>query len=417
MLTELQPKTKQLVYELVSQAGLDTSDWAHFRGAHPSTNPKYCYEWAFWDETKSVVALCLWFSQMTEDDGQIAQTLNYRALASASSRRDPSVGIRAKRAGRMDRALFMAFKRKLPVRVIVVDGARRGEAGADFSRVELRMLDPVPWRVASYGSDSGECRIVRGEEGIGVRTFLLTWSNFEETPDEDLMKVSDALKTQSSYTTEWSSGNRRDIRVGERVFLLRQGSDYPGIVGRGSVATAPYPGRHWDPAKRRAGIQASYVEVNWHEMRPKQAGLPREVLLKAGFPITVLNAQSSGVMVPDDAVAKLDELWAAPTVHDPELNSSNASEDVAGKRRLGRIAYNSTGWQRPTGDAAGLESGETYNAKNKFGHRAHRTLIARAMRVTGRAEIEALLSTRNQTRRMHAGTRQDAGQAHGRTQS
>mgnify|MGYP005844136139 CR=1 FL=1 len=36
--------------------------------------------------------------------------------------------------------------------------------------------------------------------------------------------------------------------------------------------------------------------------------------------------------------------------------------------RLARIAYNSAGWERPTGEAAKQEAGDTYNAKHKFGH-------------------------------------------------
>jgi len=52
----LKPSSKQLVYDLVTQAGIDTSDWADFKGDHPSTNPKFCYEWAFWDASKATVA-------------------------------------------------------------------------------------------------------------------------------------------------------------------------------------------------------------------------------------------------------------------------------------------------------------------------------------------------------------------------
>lgn len=209
MLTTLKPTAKLLVYDLVTAAGIDTTDWKNYeRPKVPASNPKYCYEWAFWDETKRAVVLCLWFSQMHETDAQIFQTLNYRRLALS--------GVRANRARRMDMAFQLAAKRQLPVRVIVVDGARRGENGADASTVEHRLLDPVPWRVASYDLETGECRLTR-----------------------------DSLASpRNQASTEADSGNSK----------------------------------------------------------------------------------------------------------------------------LARIAYNSTGWERPNGDAASLESGDTYNAKNKFGH-------------------------------------------------
>lgn len=209
MLATLKPTAKPLVYDLVTAAGVDTTDWVNYeRPEAPASNPKYCYEWAFWDETKRTVVLCLWFSQLRENGAQIFQTLNYRRLALS--------GVRARRARRMDIAFQQAAKRQLPVRVIVVDGTRRGENGADASTVEHRLLDQVPWQVTSYDFDTGECKLTR-----------------------------DSL--------------------------------------------AP------------SGDQVS-------------------------------------------------------------------AETDSGNSKLARIAYNSTGWERPNGDAAPLESGETYNAKNKFGH-------------------------------------------------
>ena len=160
MLSELEPRSNPRVYDLVTQAGLDTSDWANFKGDNPATNPKYCYEWSFVD-TKKLVVLCLWYPQMDEKSGVISQTLNFRKRALEISR-EPDGGPRAKRAQRMDQAFQVAAKNKLPIRVIVGDGTRRGIDGATDSEVKRRMLDPVPWSVAAYDSNTGECRLVRG---------------------------------------------------------------------------------------------------------------------------------------------------------------------------------------------------------------------------------------------------------------
>jgi hypothetical protein len=157
MLTALKPTSKPLVYDLVAEAGVDTTDWVDYeRPEVPASNPKYCYEWAFWDDAKRVIVVCLWFSQMREEAGRIFQNLNYRRLALS--------GVRANRARRMDMAFQLAAKRRLPVRVIVVDGVRRGEDGADVSSVEHRLLDTTPWAVVSYDAETGECRLVRGME-------------------------------------------------------------------------------------------------------------------------------------------------------------------------------------------------------------------------------------------------------------
>ncbi len=170
MLSDLKPNAKQLVYDLVTQAGVETSDWANFDGDHPTTNPKYCYDWAFWDDSKRVVVICLWFSQMREENGSVYQVQNLRTLASKSGHKDPSIAVRAKRARRVDMAFQLASNRNLPVRVIVVDGTRRGEEGADTSDVERRMLDPESWHVAAY-DDDGNCRLVRGLRTASAETF------------------------------------------------------------------------------------------------------------------------------------------------------------------------------------------------------------------------------------------------------
>jgi hypothetical protein len=159
MLSDLKPQSKELVYTLVAQSGLDISDWANFNGAKPAANPKYCFEWAFWEADRPVV-LCLWYSEMQERNGMISQTLNYRIKARQFS------GIRAKRARHMDEAFQLAATKRLPIRVIVVDGIRRGVGGAKASKVSGRMLDPTPWRVSAYDADSGECSLVRGQAAI-----------------------------------------------------------------------------------------------------------------------------------------------------------------------------------------------------------------------------------------------------------
>jgi len=155
----LRPETKSQVYELVGRAGFDTGDWSNFKGSDPAVNPKYCYEWAFWDDSGRIL-LCLWYVAMRHENGEIIQLLNYRDVALRSR------GNRKTRAQRMDRALQMATNRKLPIRVIVIDGVRQGDDGASASKVARRALDPVPWSVAAYDRETGECRLVRGQPPI-----------------------------------------------------------------------------------------------------------------------------------------------------------------------------------------------------------------------------------------------------------
>lgn len=154
MLTQLKPTQRDLVYDLVTQAGLDTSDWANYRRPEqPATNPKYCYEWAFVAHDR--VVLCLWFRHMREDKTGVFQIQNYRQVVLES--RNWSTA-QKERAWRMDQAFVKALHGRLLIRVIIVDGPAEQEVG----EVERRMLDPEPWHIASYDRETGECRIQRG---------------------------------------------------------------------------------------------------------------------------------------------------------------------------------------------------------------------------------------------------------------
>lgn len=158
MISALKPSEHFRVYDLVRDAGLDVSDWANYKRPHlPQTNPKYCYEWAF--EAQDCVVVCLWFEEMQQDGTAVFQTLNYREIA--ASRRHWNQTQR-ERAAVMDHAIQFSRIKKVPIRVIVVDGSRRNDADDEGrSHVERRLLDPQPWQVADYDAD-GNCRLQRG---------------------------------------------------------------------------------------------------------------------------------------------------------------------------------------------------------------------------------------------------------------
>ena len=170
MLTELKPLSKQLVYDLVTQAGIGTMDWANYRRSKaPASNPKYCYNWSF--EGPDRVVVCLWFEEMRLEEGVVFQTLNYREIA--ASRRHWNATQR-KRAAGMDHAIQLARNKRLPIRVIVVDGSRRNDADDESrSYVERRLLDLETWHVANY-DDDGNCRLQRSPWPAPVETFTST---------------------------------------------------------------------------------------------------------------------------------------------------------------------------------------------------------------------------------------------------
>jgi hypothetical protein len=139
-------------------------------------------------------------------------------------------------------------------------------------------------------------------------TFL-TWNpaHFEIAEKE---WADEAKQTRSGRPVpgSWSVARVKNIPVGRRVFLVRQGSGPRGIVAAGTTRSRPYEDQHWDGSER-AG---NYVDVEWdaHVMDPS---LPLALAsLLDGVPGVAWNSLfGSGTSTFDDgALARVEELWA-----------------------------------------------------------------------------------------------------------
>lgn len=178
-LDELKPTVNQRVIDLVSAAGIDVSDWGNFAGGEKraGSNPKYCYEWSF-VKPGSIVVLNLWYPSLREQEGIVSANQNLRKSVRRYAK--GGKGVWRARAEKFDLAIQEAAKSLLPVRVIVNDGKMRAADDlSSASRVERRLLDPVPWAVTSYDWETGECTLTRG--GLPGR-FV---DQFSAQPDAD----------------------------------------------------------------------------------------------------------------------------------------------------------------------------------------------------------------------------------------
>lgn len=138
-----------------------------------------------------------------------------------------------------------------------------------------------------------------------MRTFLLTWNpsawawtDFEEYRLRNLRGERAEL--------DWSTGNRRDISAGERVFLLRQESDR-GIIASGYTLNNGHQAPHWN--SEREG-DANYVKAEADCILSVADVLPTEILLEAIPEVAWNRLQASGIEVPPVAAARLETLWA-----------------------------------------------------------------------------------------------------------
>ena len=163
----VRPTRLDRIYDVVNEAGIDVAPWHEGKGDF-RTNPKFCYRWAF--EGDTVVLLSLWFRTFSEVDGVWTCSGNARQdqmerEAQGSDHWDSAVRNRTKRwamsAYQMDEVMKHAFRKKLPVRVCIVDSKDTQTSELEASTADYRTLDPVPWSL-TYDMMSGDFKVVRG---------------------------------------------------------------------------------------------------------------------------------------------------------------------------------------------------------------------------------------------------------------
>jgi 5-methylcytosine-specific restriction protein A len=157
--------------DLVAASGVDVTSWARSKKGlvkNPASNPSRIYEWAF-VEPQKVVVVNLWYEEIEERSDILCRELNMRKWSDkqkkSKSVQPASKSAGTRRAENMEVAIANAYRYRLPVRVIVIDGPRRDYADPSSqqpSRVERRLLDDEIWSVSSYDQETGDCFLVRG---------------------------------------------------------------------------------------------------------------------------------------------------------------------------------------------------------------------------------------------------------------
>lgn len=161
VLDSIRPKTKNRIYDMVRDAGVEVGDWEASKGrvASAAANPKYCYNWSFVESGKMVV-LNLWHSDMEERDGVVTNEWNAREIA-----RTAKASVTVRRAKAQDEAIQEAHRGSLPIRMVICEGTKRRDPDSTASKVSLRFLDPEPWHVEKYDQATGQCTLMRGLGG------------------------------------------------------------------------------------------------------------------------------------------------------------------------------------------------------------------------------------------------------------
>ena len=152
--------------------------------------------------------------------------------------------------------------------------------------------------------------ILKGDEEMA--TYLLTY-NDEKWKWNDIDLAINEIKNAGRFISSWSSGKRKKINVGERVYVIKLGSEPKGILASGWVYNGWHEDRHWDNEKAMQGKKANYIDVNFEFiLNPEKdeilsiEGLNKGLLKNMDwYPI------ASGVIIPEKIAEKLEEKWSS----------------------------------------------------------------------------------------------------------
>lgn len=144
-----------------------------------------------------------------------------------------------------------------------------------------------------------------------AKAYLLTWNSLRWSWSE-LAKEAGRVAAGEVITSRWGCGRNKHIRPGDRLFLLKQGTEPRGIFASGTAVSESFTAPHWDEEKAAVGVNANYIELQFDTLLlPEKSILPRDLL--KGHPVLgqqFWDTQVSGTAIKTAVLAELEKIWS-----------------------------------------------------------------------------------------------------------
>src|SRR5258707_10665677 len=151
---------------------------------------------------------------------------------------------------------------------------------------------------------------------MGMAAFLFTW-NPRLFHGWDPRAAAEEFRRSGKYEMDWSSGNTKKPKRGDRFYFIRLGPPPNGIIGRGSITSdSPYRGRPWRASQKFA----NYCDLKFDALvdGSRQVIFPTQQLLQPPFSTQLWSPRSSGVEIDEQVAGALEKNWpVAPTQVSP----------------------------------------------------------------------------------------------------
>lgn len=166
----------------------------------------------------------------------------------------------------------------------------------------VRVLERLGFEISSTSSAALPTRDAR-------ETYMLLWSPMGtgyRWSDVDRHEILDATLDGETVDGRWSIyANRKQVEVGDRVFLRKTGRQSPGVIAAGWVTSDAYAAEHWDTSRTD---ETYYVDIVWDSMVDTEDVLELTPLSEE-FPHSVWKAAGGGAFIPAEIAGELERDW------------------------------------------------------------------------------------------------------------
>ncbi|MFO0905836.1 MAG: HNH endonuclease [Pirellulales bacterium] len=144
-----------------------------------------------------------------------------------------------------------------------------------------------------------------------MSTYLVTWN---PASWEWGRLASAAVKTKKGIRVSipWSCGNNKSIKSKDRLFLLKQGIDFPKGIMASGWARSKYKRRpHWDDHMAAKGKEALFIKVSWDTILDFRVEPLLETSVIDGGEIPLVNWRTmiSGISISRPVAERMEMLW------------------------------------------------------------------------------------------------------------
>lgn len=149
-----------------------------------------------------------------------------------------------------------------------------------------------------------------------MHTYLLTWNPklWSGSQRKEFAEEISIMASGTPHEMEWSTGNRKNIQEGDRLFIVRLGVEPKGIFAAGWAIGKSFERKHWDKFKRARGLTCWSVLGRYDRILNTDFPAFESPLSTASFTFEPLarvrwTPRQGGMEILKEAAELLEELW------------------------------------------------------------------------------------------------------------